>query len=238
MDLLNNIINTYNLPILTAFLLGIMTSISPCPLATNITAIAFISRKFKDAKQVVVHGLMYIIGRAITYISIAVIVYMGFSAVNIQGFFQLWGDKLLGPFLIITGIFLLDLIKLNYKVGSRYVERIQSWIEGKGYLGSMCLGAFFALAFCPYSGVMFFGLLIPLIVSTNNPLLAPVVFSIGTGLPVLLFSFVIALSVNRLSQVFNSINNFEIWFRKIVGIIFVLVGLYYLQYLVIYILNL
>jgi len=231
-DFLNQIIDSYNIPVLTAFLLGIMTSISPCPLATNITAIAFISREIKESKKVIFNGLMYTLGRGITYSLIAILMYLGFSAFNFQAVFQKWGDKLLGPFLIVTGLFMLDVIKINLKSGSKFTEKIQNWLQNKGYLGSLLLGALFALAFCPYSGVMFFGMLISLVISTNNPSFVPLLFSIGTGLPVIIFSFIIAFSVKKIGTAFNSVKKVEIWIRKIAGILFILGGLYYLQFLV------
>lgn len=232
MELINHLIDSYNIPILTAFLIGIMTSISPCPLATNITAVAFISRDLKDSKKVLLNGVMYTLGRAITYSLIALIIYLGLSSFNFQAVLQQWGDKLLGPFLIITGLFMLDIIKISLKSGGKVTEKIQNWLQNKGYLGSLLLGALFALAFCPYSGVMFFGMLIPLVISTNNPILAPLTFSIGTGLPVILFSFIIAFSANKIGTAFDSVKKVEVWIRKIAGIVFILGGLYYLQFLV------
>jgi cytochrome c-type biogenesis protein len=232
MNFINQIIDSYNIPVLTAFLLGIMTSISPCPLATNITAVAFISREIKDSKKVVLNGLMYTLGRGITYSLIAILMYLGFSAFNLQAVFQEWGDKILGPFLILTGLVMLDIIKINLKSGNKHTEKIQDWLKDKGYIGSLLLGALFALAFCPYSGVMFFGMLIPMVISTNNPLFAPLLFSVGTGLPVIVFSFIIAFSVKKLGTAFNSIKKVEVWIRKIAGIVFILGGLYYLQFLI------
>jgi len=222
MEFLNQIIDSYNIPVLTAFLLGVMTSISPCPLATNITAVAFISREIKDSKKVLLNGLMYTLGIGITYSLIAILMYLGFSAFNFQAVFQKWGDKLLGPFLIITGLFMLDVIKINLKSGSKFTEKIQNWLQNRGYLGSLLLGALFALAFCPYSGVMFFGMLIPLVISTNNPLFAPLLFSVGTGLPVIVFSFIIAFSAKKIGTAFNSVKKVEIWIRKIAGILLTL----------------
>jgi len=228
MDFLNQIIDSYNIPVLTAFLIGIMASISPCPLATNITAVAFISREIKESKKVVFNGLMYTLGRGIIYSLIAILMYLGFSAFNFQAVFQKLGDKLLGPFLIITGLFMLDVIKINLKSGSKFTEKIQNWLQNKGYLGSLLLGSLFALAFCPYSVVIFFGILIPLVISTNNPLFAPLSFSIGTGLPVIIFSFIIAFSAKKIGTAFNSVKKVEILIRKIAGILFILGGLYYL----------
>lgn len=238
MDFLNQIIDSYNIPVLTAFLLGIMTSISPCPLATNITAIAYISKDITESRKVITNGFMYTLGRGITYTLIAVLMYLGFSAFNFQDVFQKWGDKLLGPFLLITGLFLLDIIKINVNSENKFSEKIQKWLKDKGYVGSLLLGALFALAFCPYSGVMFFGVLIPLIISTNNPLVAPLLFSVGTGLPVIVFSFIIAFSAKRIGDTFNSVKKVEFWVRKIAGALFILAGLYYLQFLIRYLMGL
>lgn len=234
MDILNSLIDTYNIPVLTAFLLGLMTAVSPCPLATNITAIAFISKNIKDSRKVLLNGLIYTLGRGLTYSLIAIAMYLGFSAFNIEAVFQKWGDKLLGPLLMVIGLVMLDIIKLTISAGSKYSGKLQNWVEGKGYLGSLLLGAVFALAFCPYSGVIFFGMLIPLVISSDNPLFVPLFFSFGTGLPVIIFSFIITFSANKIGSAFNSIKKVEKIVRMVGGVVFLLAGLYYLQFLIRY----
>lgn len=232
-----DIISNSSAPILSALLIGVMTSISPCPLATNITAIAYISKDIKDSKKVLSYGFIYTLGRAFTYTLIAILIYVGLSAFSIQSLFQTWGDKVLGPLMILIGLFMLEVIKINLSSGNRTTEKIQTWLQDKGALGAFLLGVLFALAFCPYSGVMFFGMLMPIVISSNNPVLAPLAFSFGTGIPVIFFSFMIAYSAKKLGDTFTRLKNIEVWIRKIAGVIFILAGIYYLRYLVEYIIS-
>ncbi|MFH1601655.1 MAG: aromatic aminobenezylarsenical efflux permease ArsG family transporter [Candidatus Shapirobacteria bacterium] len=237
MNAINQIIDAYNIPILTAFLVGILTSISPCPLATNITAIAFISKDIKTPKHTLLNGLFYTLGRGISYTVLSALIYLGLSSFQISRIFQGWGDKVLGPILILIGLVMLDVIKLNFKTQSEQVEKLKVWLSTKGYLGALLLGMLFALAFCPYSGVLFFGVLIPLIMkSTEGVLLAPL-FALGTGLPVIVFSFIIAFSMQKMSQAFAIVSKVEKATRIVVASTFILVGLYYTQYLIKYLID-
>lgn len=232
MDIINTLIDTYNIPTLTAFLLGILTSISPCPLATNITAIAYISKDIRTPKHTLLNGLFYTLGRGLSYTLLAALIYFGLSSFQVSRIFQGWGDKTLGPVLIILGLVMFGVIKIPTNTNNETVEKIKAWIATKGYIGSLLLGMLFAFAFCPYSGVLFFGVLTPLILkSTEGILLAPL-FALGTGLPVIAFSFLIAFSMQKMSQAFTVVSKAEKVIRIIVASIFILVGIYYTQYLV------
>ncbi len=236
MDLINSLIDNNNIPLLTAFLIGLLTSISPCPLATNITALAYLSKDIKDSKRTILNSLIYTLGRAFTYTVLLLLISFGLSSFDIAKIFQGWGDKVLGPVLIIIGLIMLDVIKINLSKGNA-TEKIQKWIQGKGYLGSFLLGAFFALAFCPYSGVMFFGMLIPLAINSNIPIFLSLGFSLGTSIPVIIFALLLAFSMQKMSKVFNKVKDIEVVIRRVVGGVFVLVGVYYLQYLVKYLIS-
>jgi cytochrome c biogenesis protein CcdA len=238
MDFINFLIDNYNIPILTAFLLGVLTSISPCPLATNITAIAYISKEIKTAKHTLLNGIFYTLGRGASYTILATLIYFGLSAFQISSIFQGWGDKVLGPVLIIIGLIMFGIIKINFGKGGEKIERIKLWLSQKGFIGSFLLGMLFALAFCPYSGVLFFGALIPLVLKSAEGLILPPIFALGTGLPVILFSFVIAFAVQKLGQVFQIMQKIERIMRYSVATIFVMAGIYYLQFLVKYLINL
>jgi cytochrome c biogenesis protein CcdA len=231
MDFLNYLIDTYNFPILSAFLLGIMTSLSPCPLATNITAIAFISKDLKSSKTSFLNGLFYTLGRGFSYTLVAILIYFGTSSFSISSRFQSFSDKFLGVILILVGLIMLDLIKFNFKKLNPRIETFKLFLVKQGYLGSFILGLIFALAFCPYSAVVFFGVLIPLILSSQSGLLLAPFFALGTGIPVLIFSYIIAFSFNKLSRIFNKLSQVEKVIRKIVAIIFILVGIYYLRFI-------
>ena len=236
-EIINSLIDNYNIPILTAFLLGVLTSISPCPLATNITAIAYISKEIKTAKHTLLNGIFYTIGRGASYTILATLIYFGLSSFQISSIFQGWGDKILGPVLIIIGLLMFSIIKINFGKGGERIEKIKIWLAQKGFIGSFLLGMLFALAFCPYSGVLFFGVLIPLVLKSTESLLLPPIFALGTGLPVILFSFLIAFSIQKLGQVFQIMQKVEKIIRYGVAIIFLGAGAYYTQYLVKFLIN-
>ena len=226
MELLQSILDNTEYSFLTAIVLGLMTAISPCPLATNISAIGFISRDLNNPKRVFVSGLLYTLGRIISYTALALIIFFGASKMNISMLFQGWGEKLLGPVMILIGLFMLGVIKLRFPALSGITEKIGDKSKGS-YLGSLLLGMVFALAFCPYSGVLYFVMLIPMTVASASGLYLPVLFAIATGLPVVIFAWLLAFAVGNVGKLYNSIKVFERWFRQVVAVVFIAVGLYY-----------
>ncbi|MFH1523054.1 MAG: aromatic aminobenezylarsenical efflux permease ArsG family transporter [Patescibacteria group bacterium] len=228
MEFINALIDNYNIPLLTAFLLGILTSISPCPLATNITAIAYISKEIKTVKNTLLNGLFYTLGRGISYTLLATIIYFGVSSFSIASILGGWGDKVLGPILVIISLIMFGVIKINTGTKSEKIDKLKEWLSHKGYIGSLLLGVLFALAFCPYSGVLFFGVLIPSVLSSSESLLLPPLFALGTGLPVIAFSFLIAFSMQKVGKAFQIVQKIEITMRYLVASIFMITGLYYL----------
>jgi len=230
MEWLHHILESTDLPILSAFILGLMTAISPCPLATNITAMAFISKDINNKRKVFLNGLIYTLGRSISYTIIGLIFYFGASKFIVAGFIQKYGERSLGPILILIGLFMLDIIKIKFPGLNKLNEKMQQK-EKFGFWGTLLLGIVFALGFCPYSGVLYFGMLIPMTISSASGLYLPIIFAIGTGLPVIIFAWFIAFTVGGISSVYNKIKVFEKWFRRVVAVIFLLVGIYYLQYL-------
>lgn len=215
------------MPWLTALLLGLMTAISPCPLATNITAIGFISRDIENRNRVFINGLLYTLGRAITYTLIAFIIFLGADQLKFGGFFQRYGEKIVGPLLIIIGLFMLDIVKVKFPGFNKLTSGMQDKKKW-GYLDAVLLGLAFALAFCPYSGVLYFGILVPLTVSSASGLYLPVIFAIATGIPVIIIAWVLAYTVSGIGTLYNQIKSFEIWFRRIISVLFILVGIYYI----------
>lgn len=226
MEILSTWLENTNLPFLSAFILGLMTAISPCPMASNITAIAFIGKDINNKHKVFVSGLIYTLGRAITYTVLGLIFYFGISQFEVSGFVQKWGEKLLGPLLIIIGFFMLDFIKINFPGLGKLSEKVEK-TSRRGFWGVLLLGIVFALAFCPYSGVLYFGMLIPMTITSASGLYLPLIFAVGTGLPVIIFAWFIAYTVSGVGGVFNKVKVFEMWFRRVVSIVFIGVGIYY-----------
>jgi cytochrome c biogenesis protein CcdA len=227
MEFLTNLLDNSTMPWLTALLLGLMTAISPCPLATNITAIGFISKDLEDRNRVFFNGLFYTLGRAITYTALALIIFLGVDQLKFSGFFQRYGEKFIGPLLIIIGFLMLDIIKIKFPGFGGLTSRLQNKKKW-GYLDAVLLGLVFALAFCPYSGVLYFGILVPLTVTSASGLYLPVVFAIATGIPVIILAWVLAYMVSGLGNVYNKIKSFELWFRRIIAVLFIAVGIYYI----------
>lgn len=220
---------TDSFPLLAAFFIGLMTAISPCPLATNITAIAYISKKIEGGKKTLITGFFYTLGRMFIYVSLAsLIVYVGLNIQSVALFLQKYGEIILGPFLVIAGILLLNVIKFNLFRGNKKINEIQVRLSEKGYVGAFLLGALFALAFCPLSAVLFFGILIPLALKFSDGILIPSVFAIATGLPVIIFSIILTFSIAKLGQLMNKVQIFEKWMRYTVATLFILIGFYYI----------
>jgi cytochrome c-type biogenesis protein len=227
MEFLTNLLENSTMPWLSALVLGLMTAISPCPLATNITAVGFIGKELENRNRVFINGLLYTLGRAISYSTIALVIYFGADQFKFSGFFQLYGEKVLGPLLIVIGLFMLDLIKIKFPGLSRLTSKMENKSRF-GYFDSILLGMIFALAFCPYSGVLYFGMLIPMTITSASGLWLPFVFAIATGIPVVIFSWILAFSVGSIGGIYNKVKNFESWFRKVVALLFVAVGIYYI----------
>jgi cytochrome c biogenesis protein CcdA len=227
MEFLKALIEDYNIPVLTAFILGLMTSISPCPLATNITATAFISKNISSKKKVFLSGIIYFFGRAFSYTVIGLVLFFGASKFHVARFFQQNGEKYLGPLLIIVGLIMLNIIRLNFFGKTNFAEKLSEKFAEKGMLGSFLIGVIFALAFCPYSGALYFGMLIPMTIASVDGLYLPIVFAFGTGLPVILFTFLLAFAAGSIGAFYKKITIIEKRIRTITGVIFILVGIYY-----------
>ncbi len=226
MEFLNSLIENGDYAILTAFVLGLMTAISPCPLATNISAIGFISRDIADRRRVFISGIIYTLGRGFSYTALGALLFFGMSKVQVTDIFQGWGEKLLGPVMILMGLFMLDLIRIKLPGGKGFSERFGERSK-KNYFGTFMLGVVFALAFCPYSGFLYFGMLIPLSISSVGGLFLPLVFAIATGLPVIIFAWLLAYAVGNVGKLYNGLRTFEKWFRRVVAILFIGVGIYF-----------
>ena len=214
------------LVLLTALWLGLLTSVSPCPLATNIAAVSFVSRRFAHPVAVLSAGVLYTLGRVLTYAMLGALIVAGLiNASRISFFLQFSMGKFLGPAMILVGMVVLDLIRIPFPKG-RWLARIEERAGSWGHPGSFVLGIIFALAFCPVSAALFFGGLIPLALEQDSTLLLPTIYGIGTGLPVVLFAVLFALGLKRVGQIVHRMAAVELWARRLTGVIFILLGIY------------
>jgi cytochrome c biogenesis protein CcdA len=224
---LGGITGNLNIPVLSALLLGLITAISPCPLATNIAAIAYVSRRVKERRYAVITGTLYTLGRMFSYSILGVIIIVaGIEVPGVASFLQNFGEQVLGPLLIVIGVIMLSINRMPFSLGGGRLSSIGGKVADWGMIGGFLLGALFALAFCPYSAVLFFGLLIPLALKSAGGVALPAVYAVGTGLPVLVFGVLISLGVARVSTWFNAVTRAEKIIRVAVSIIFIGVGIY------------
>jgi cytochrome c biogenesis protein CcdA len=216
------------MPLASAFWLGILTSISPCPLTTNIAAISYVGRRVGRPASVLQAGLLYTAGRALAYLLLGVLLVGSLlSAPSLSQVLQKQMNMALGPVLIVVGLILLEVIRLPTSKGGGLSAALQNKADSLGIGGAGLLGMVFALSFCPTSAALFFGSLLPLAVQQQSSLLIPGIYGLATGLPVLLFALLLAFGANKVAQVFNRITAFERWARRLTGVLFLLVGGYY-----------
>ncbi|HEX7365070.1 MAG TPA: aromatic aminobenezylarsenical efflux permease ArsG family transporter [Dehalococcoidia bacterium] len=225
---LGSILSRSDIPVLTALLLGLITAIAPCPMATNIAAVAYITRNVTDRKYAVITGSLYTLGRMFSYTLLGVlIIVVGLEIPWISATVQDVGEKVLGPLLIVVGLLMLFIDRLSFGRGSNTLASLGSKVAGWGMIGGFLLGVIFALAFCPYSAVLFFGALIPVALKSTVGLALPAVFAIGTGLPVLVFGTLLSLGVAGVANWLNALSRAERIIRIVVSVIFIGVGIHY-----------
>ena len=229
MEILQTWLEGSDVPVQTAFILGLLTAVSPCPLATNITAIGFISKDIESRSRTFIYGLLYTFGRIVAYSLLgALLIYMlrrGLDTFDLQSEVSRWGELLLSPVLIIMGLLMLfgdrlSLSRFRFSASQRS-ERL------RGAWGSLLLGILFAMAFCPTSGLFYFGMLIPLSVSATGGYSLPAVYALATGLPVVIVAWIVAYSMSNIAGFYQKMQVFQRWFNRLVAALFITVGLYY-----------
>lgn len=210
----------------TALWLGILTSISPCPLSTNIAAISYVGRRVEKTKLVLFAGLLYSAGRSLAYVAVAVLVTKGILSIpGVSMFLQRNLNLFIGPIMLIVGVLLLDVWKFSLN-GGGVGNNFQKKIDSMGIWGAGALGILFALAFCPVSAGLFFGGLIPLAIKNNSSVMMALLYGLGTAVPVLLFALLLAFAANKVGTAFKKLTIIEIWVRRITAVIMILVGIY------------
>ncbi len=218
--------SSYLLDVGMALWLGALTSISPCPLATNIAAISFIGRRMDSQRYVLFAGLLYMLGRTVSYTALGAVLIASTQAIPaVAMFLQKYMSALIGPALIVVGIILLGLIKFSLKGGGAG-DKLQAFVEKTGLFGAFSLGIIFALTFCPPSAAIFFGSLFGLAMKHGSRFVIPATYGIGTALPVIVFAILLAFATNLVGKAFNKLTVFEKWARRITAVIFIIAGIY------------
>lgn len=226
--IIQDLIANTEITIIVAFLLGVLTSISPCPLATNIAAIAYISKDIKQAKYSILNAIVYTLGRIFTYFVLgSVIIVGGMSIIDLSLTTQSIHGTILGVILIIVGVLLMGVINLNFSLGAGSItERMSKKVKNFGFLGTFFIGVLFALAFCPYSAILFFGTLIPLGLASREGIVLPLFYGLGTGIPVLIFAGLLYFGSKQLNKHLQNVSKLEKILRKFIGVIFIVIGIY------------
>jgi cytochrome c-type biogenesis protein len=222
--LLTDLYLNSSIPFYSAILLGLLIAIAPCPLTINITAIGYIGKDIGSRKRILLNGFFYALGTVFSYSVLAIILYLGADQFKISSLFQQYSEKIVGPILLMTGLFMLGVISLKFpglsKLTHRFLDRLRY-----SYFDAFLLGVVLALAFCPYSGALYFGMLIPLTITAEAPWL-PLIFSIVSAIPIVAFAWLLAYAVSGIGRAYNRIKSFERWFRRIVALLFIGIGLY------------
>ena len=230
MEYLQTLLDSNEIPLLTAFILGLLTAASPCPLATNITAIGFIGKSIDNKRRLFMHGILYVIGRTIAYTILgSILIYMlksGIETFELQLTVGRLGEICMPPAMILIGLVMLagDRLPLH-KIGFSST----GWSEQlSGALGSLMLGVVFALAFCPTSGLFFFGMLIPMSASADAGYALPLVYALATGIPVMIIAWILAFSIGSIGTFYRKVQVIRLWLNRTVAVLFIGVGLYYI----------
>lgn len=207
--------------------LGLLTSISPCPLAANIAAISYTSRKVSSVARVLGAGLLYTLGRTVAYVALGALLVQGaMAAPALSHFLQKYMNLFLGPLLILVGMVLLDLLRFKPGVGTGVGAALQARIENAGVWGAFVLGVILALTLCPVSAAIFFGSLLPIAIDFESGFLLPAVYGAATGVPVLVFALLLAFCTNKVARAYDRLAKFEFWAQRVTGILFLIIGIF------------
>lgn len=238
----------YLLYILAALYLGVVTSISPCPLTTNIAAISYVGRKVGSPRAVLAAGGLYTLGRCLLYLVLALaIAETAMSVRAVSVFLQQYVHLALGPIFLVLGMFLVGLITASFG-GGGLSERLQQKVDALGIWGAFFLGVLFAVSFCPTSAAWFFGLVALILgaeagavttllariglalpqtaLPAGGAVVLPIVYGLGTALPVILVAFLLAFSAQSVGNAFGAMVKTEWWARQVTGWAFIALGVY------------
>lgn len=217
-------------PLVSALLLGLLIAIAPCPMTINITAMGYISKDISRPRRIFSNGAFYALGTIAAYTGLALVLWLGADQFKVSTVFQQYSEYILGPLLFFIGLYMLGIFRMDFPGLNRLASRFQNRTSFRAW-DSFLLGFIFALAFCPYSGMLYFAMLIPLIITTGSPWLS-LPFSLAAGIPVVIFAWLLAFTVSGVGRAFNRLKAFEFWFRKVLALLFMGIGTYYIIQLI------
>jgi len=228
MHYLQELLSRTEVPFFYALTLGLLTAVSPCQFARNITAIGYIGRDIQNPVKVFVNGLFYTLGNAAGYMILGVILFIGASKFNVSRALISYTNIVMGIILVLGGILMLDIVKINFPEGGRLIKMVQERRFRSNKADSALLGFILSLSFCPYNAALFFGMLIPMTIGSAGGLYLPLVYSLTTGLPVAIVAYLLAFSVSGIGAFYNRIKDFQVWFNRTVAVIFIITGIYFI----------
>ncbi|MHB9093339.1 MAG: urease accessory protein UreH domain-containing protein [Eubacteriales bacterium] len=216
-----------NVPIITAFLLGILGSTSPCQLSTNTGAVALITKDGFNKKRYLVSAGSYVLGKITMYSVIGgVIILMGLNVRNLPIPIVVLVRKLSGPILVITGLYLLGLFSFSLPEIVKIDSLNKIFTKQGNFITGFGMGGFFSLAFCPTLYLLFFGITLPLSIKTPGGIFFPGIFAIGTSLPLILFVIVFTIGSDLLASKFMAkMKRANKYMKIIAGFIFIISGI-------------
>lgn len=226
MEIIQSIIDNNSFPVLTAFMLGLIVALHPCPLAANIAAMGYIAKDTADKRRIFANGLSYTAGRILAYSALgAALLGLFRSSVDmdaVANWFATWGERILGPLLIIVGL---------YFVADRIIHRHEHCPNVStrarrlhGACGSFVLGIILALSFCPESAIVYFGMLMPMSAKSPMGYLLPVVFAVATSIPAVILAWGVAYGISGTAAMKEKMHVIQKWMSTAVGIIFIAAG--------------
>ena len=213
--------------ILTALLLGFLMILDPCTLFTSIAAIGYIDKEINNRRKVLHNGLMFVLGKLLTYVLLAIPFIMGAQTEGIKHWLNHWGEPLLAGFMIICGILLLFTGSHHHEHDHGMTKWLKTVDSQNSGFWSFMLGIFFAIAFCPHRLVYFFTMVdiaVSLPVTWNWVL--PILFGFGTGLPIMVIAWLISYSVVSMSTIHDRLHTIEKWIRYVSAVLFIGFGIY------------
>jgi cytochrome c biogenesis protein CcdA len=212
------------LPVFTVLLFGLVGALSPCQLTTNLSAIAYVSRRPGEG-QIWSEALGYTVGKMLVYTLLGgAVIILGFTLQQSAIPIVVITRKIVGPLMIVIGFGLMGLIRLRGSFGERLARWLRAQIPQKGVLGAFLLGTVFSFSFCPTLLWLFFGLMIPLALASTGGWTFPGLFALGTALPLLVFAGLLVSGTDLSSKLTDRLKRYHQNISKVSGGIFILAG--------------